>query len=188
MAPFKMMIKRSATPHPYYRNVVLAKRSKQMFHYLSKFKISGTEYCIDVPYALDVQAIAMNAIKALNLTTSKFNPQTCSIAVYELRIKQGKIENTLLGDAHLTPPFAPITEIEYQQEFNKVVRGVPGQFHNYISSQVWLHKPLATYEEAIEIAKTTIGQLMPAITAFENTVKSSWRAVNREELTNVSQT
>lgn len=156
---FKMGLSFNALDH--------LKEELPMFHYVAKIVSTGAEHYEDVPTRWDAQAIAETAVRKAKITTSRSNPKTCTVEVSELKIKLGSVERQALATVAVKPPFAPMTEGEYQDELKRILMGIPEAFRGYVSKQAWDQGHSAGYEEIINIAGNIVSDLLPSIKAFE---------------------
>lgn len=144
-----------------------------MFHYVAT--IDGVKYYTDSRTVLDTSTIAGDAVIKSGITTNRFNPKTCWVVVEELSINLGKLEAKLLREIEVTPPYAPITEKEYDQEMAKILEAVPKAFHACIRYLAWSQGHSAGFEEILSIASTIVTEFSPAIKAFGDEVKKEVR-------------
>lgn len=145
-------------------------KEEPMFHYVAKIASFGDHY-EDSTSRMDARQIAENAVRKTKITTKRFNPQACAVEISELKIKLGNVEKTQIAVVNVMPPFAPMTENEYQDEMAKVVKKIPDAFHAFVMNQSWDQGHSAGYEEVVNIADGLANSLVPAIKAFQESLK-----------------
>jgi hypothetical protein len=142
-------------------------KEEKMFHYVAKIVTTGTEWYEDSNQVLDAKLLAHTAIQKAKITTSRFNPKPYAVEVCKLIIKLGNVEKSLIGTVDVTPPFAPMTDMEYKSEMAKILLDVPASFRGFVEQDAWDRGHSSGYEEVINIASSLVADLKPAIKAFE---------------------
>jgi hypothetical protein len=141
-------------------------KEENMFHYVAKIVTTGTEWYEDSTYVLDSKTLAETAIKKAKITTSRVNPKPYAVEVYKLDIKLGNVEKSIMGSVNVTPPFAPMTDVEYKAEMARILSGIPLAFRSFVERDAWERGHSAGYEEVINIASSLASDLAPAIREF----------------------
>jgi len=143
-----------------------------MFHYVAKIN-NGTEWYEDSDYALCNKTLAERAIHKAKITTSRINPKVFTVEVFKLAIMLGSVERIPLGSVDATPPFAPMTDEEYKDEMYRILSDVPKPFRPFIANHAWREGNNSGFEEMVHIASGLIGEILPAIKAFEKEILDS---------------
>lgn len=84
-----------------------------------------------------IESVAKDAVYKAGLTTHRNNPETFHVKMIELFIENGKMERKPVGEYDITPPFAPMTEEEFNVEMKDALSGLPESFQKFVRRQTY---------------------------------------------------
>ena len=135
---------------------------KDIFPFNSKGRIESYEY----------SNMAMDAFRHWKIETPRSMPQTLKVKFFELTIKEGKIEKTLIHEETATPPLSKMTEAEYIAEMKSLAESsdLPKEFIDYANHEAWKCGHANGYEEVLVIAENIYNDLKPVFAAYQKRI------------------
>ena len=127
----------------------------------------GTEYFGE---AYNGHSVCEDAVRRLNLTTPRANPQKVSVKLFELVIMDGNLKRLARATQEVLPSLERMTEEEYNSELREILKPLPVEFHAFITHQAYEQGHSAGYEEVIGIARDLANDLLPCINDYRGGV------------------
>lgn len=115
--------------------------------------------------------MALTAIRQAKMTTPRKNPQAVTVQVARLEIKQGQVVRSGLTPLSVTPPAAPMTEVEFNEEMAEVTAELPEEFAAYVARKAWEDGHANGYEEVASIAGNMASELKPVVAKYTDRLK-----------------
>lgn len=111
--------------------------------------------------------VCSRAVAKQNMTTSRKNPESWSVGLFKLTIKDGQLVRSKIGTYEIQLPLAPMTVGEYNAELDELLEQIPTEFHGFVSSSAYERGHSAGYEEVLGIARTLVSDLLEPIKKFK---------------------
>jgi hypothetical protein len=101
--------------------------------------------------SLDYSSKCRDAVYSAKLTTPRKNPTQVVVQVFELKLKEGKVEKRSVGTWDVTPPLERLTGSEYKQEMEDLLSKIPEEFHSFVKEMCYDRSD--SFEERINMAE-----------------------------------
>lgn len=118
-----------------------------------------------------VKGQVQSIINKSGLTTPRQNPQSVNVKVMSIVINQeGKLERILFAYFGIVPPIAKINEDEFQEEQKQMLKNIPEEFHEPLTSVAWSKGHNEGFEEVIAELSYLITEFTPAIREYKERI------------------
>ena len=119
---------------------------------------------------LDYSNQCRYAVYSAKLTTPRKNPTQVVVRVFELRLKEGKVEKRSVGAWDVIPPLERLTSPEYKQEMEDLLSDIPEEFHSFVRDICY--DKCDSFEERIDLAGTIVCKLKECVDKYTNRVSN----------------
>ena len=98
---------------------------------------------------LDIQQEVKEILRKAGITTTRSDPQSVTITVYALSIKNAAIDKRFVKNITIQPPFARMTDVEFNKEQDDLLSALPVEFRSAVASNAWERGHSAGLEEVL---------------------------------------
>ena len=123
----------------------------------------GTEFFAD---AEDGNDVCEQAVRKAGLTTPRANRQKVKVGLFQLVIRDGKLDRRPCGTKEVMPFLERMTENEYDAEIAEQLSELPEAFHGFVRNHAYEHGHSSGFEEMIGIANELISNLVPCVKEY----------------------
>jgi hypothetical protein len=124
-----------------------------------------------------VQYAVNKIIREAGLTTTRKNPQTIPVKVFLIELNEGKLERKHTRLFQIVPPIARMTEDEFNEEQIRMIKDIPNEFHDSLTSVAWDMGGVDGYEEVISELSYLITEFTPAIREYKKNILKEFESV-----------
>jgi len=110
-----------------------------------------------------VKSMVQEIVAKTGMTTNRKNPETVNITVESVATKDGKIARFPYGTIPIKPPIAPMTEAEFDTEWDELMGRLPQEFQSAVS--ILVYDRADGYADRMSSLKEFVDALTPAIEA-----------------------
>lgn len=145
-------------------------------HYVAVCKENGFEYTGEIDTDTKwlghaKQRIRDECVRKSGLKNTRKNPnRIVKVELFKLVIEQGKLVRQFAGRFVATPPLERMTEQEYNEEWNELLKDIPKEFHSFIMSDCYERGHSAGYEEVINYAHEMCHNIKEPIKKFKESL------------------
>lgn len=113
------------------------------------------------------QKAAEEAVRLSGITKPRDEPfLKILVSVYSLVIKKGKVNRECKVDVEVSPPFAVMTDDDFNREMTEIMAGIPPEFVEFITTKSYDDGHSAGHEEVISLARGMAGNLKKAVEKY----------------------
>lgn len=123
----------------------------------------GTEFFAD---AEDGNEVCEQAVRKAGLTTPRANRQKVKVGLFQLVIRDGKLDRRPCGTKEIMPFLERMTENEYDAEIAEQLSELPEAFHGFVKNHAYEHGHSSGFEEMIGRAEDLISNLVPCVKEY----------------------
>jgi hypothetical protein len=117
-----------------------------------------------------VRSMTQDAVVAANFTTSRKDPQTINVKIFEQTIKNGSVVDSPYCEFDIYPPIKRMTSEDFIIEHAIIVRDLSSEFLELVEEQMNRGK---CYEEKIDIARSFTKSLSNALERYNKKILTS---------------
>ena len=123
----------------------------------------GTEFFADAEVGNEV---CEQAVRKAGLTTPRANRQKVKVGLFQLVIRDGKLDRRPCGTKEIMPFLERMTENEYDAEIAEQLSKLPEAFHGFVKNHAYEHGHSSGFEEMIGRAEDLISNLVPCVKEY----------------------
>jgi hypothetical protein len=123
----------------------------------------GTEFFAD---AEDGNDVCEQAVRKAGLTTPRAKRQKVKVGLFQLFIRDGKLDRRPCGTKEVMPYLERMTENEYDAEIAEQLSELPESFHGFVRNHAYEHGHSSGLEEMLNIASELISNLAPCVKEY----------------------
>jgi hypothetical protein len=116
-------------------------------------------------------------VRKAGLTTPRANRQKVKVGLFQLVIRDGKLDRRPCGTKEVMPFLERMTEAEYDSEILLELRQLPEAFHSFVRNHAYEHGHSSGFEEMTSIANELISNLVPCVKEYKTQIGNCWRSV-----------
>ena len=135
----------------------------------------GTEFW-DTVRSGELDGLVRGAVRGSGLKTSRSDPQTIRLEIFEVTFVEGKPVRKLVASREAELPRLPMTSEEYGEAITALLKVLPQEFHGYVGYQTYERAHASGYEEMLAVAADIINGLQPSVAKYGDALQEQQRA------------
>ena len=118
------------------------------------------------------QKLCDDAVRNFDMTTPRRKPVAVKVELFRLDVINGQLVRKSCGMFDVTPPLERMTDDEYTEEMNEILKELPKEFRSYVQSAAYDRGHSSGCEEIVSIASEMADELVSCIVAYTKRIKA----------------